>query len=373
MDTRYKQIFKLILILISFFSMENAYGNISFRGVVYDVGLNFGGNTLSVNEFDSIRVDYDMNIIKNILRCNTVRIEGESIDRLVIASKIANKYGLNILFNPWMHEANPVETIKYMEKAAEAAEILKNEGVDLIFVAGCEYSLFNYGVIPGNTFNDRFQWVTSLGDEPASALQKLTDMSLKLNDILRQINTVVRRKFSGKVTYSSGTWETVDWGLFDIVGIDYYHGAESDDEYVAGIDRYRCDKPVIVMEMGCCAYKGAALLGSGGFAVFQGTDSEGNPIYMDGKEPQRSEAEQANYVEKNIWLLEKAGVDGVCVYVFSYPVYPYRKDGIDFDRFSYALVKSYDEGNIHWKSIPSWTPKQAFYRLGSVYSALSGD
>ncbi|MDE6692131.1 MAG: hypothetical protein K2K05_01970 [Muribaculaceae bacterium] len=353
--------------------MESVYGNIHVRGVVYDVGLNFGGKTLSVNELDSVRVDYDMNIIKNILRCNTVRVEGESIDRLVLASKIASSYGLKILFNPWLHEADPASTIQYMGEAAEAAEKLKKEGADMIFVAGCEYSLFNLGAIPGSTFDERFQWITSLGTDPDSAMQKLTDMSVSLNDILSKINAVVREKFSGKVTYSSGTWEMVDWSVFDIVGIDYYHGKESDDEYVAGVERYRCDKPVFVMEMGCCAYKGAGLLGSEGFAVFQGIDGNGQPVYRDGQTPERSESEQADYIEKNIRLLEKAGVDGVCVYLFSFPVYPFSKDGIDLDMFSYALVKSYPSENQSWNSVPSWTPKLAFYRLGTVYSELAGD
>ncbi len=65
--------------LIIFFVMCMTYMNIQavipMRGVVYDVGLNYGGNSLSVATFDSARVAYDMDIIKNILRCNTVRIE----------------------------------------------------------------------------------------------------------------------------------------------------------------------------------------------------------------------------------------------------------------------------------------------------------
>lgn len=55
---------------------------LSFYGVVYDVGLMFGGKNLSVANFRQEQVAYDMSITKHVLNCNTVRIEGEDLDRL---------------------------------------------------------------------------------------------------------------------------------------------------------------------------------------------------------------------------------------------------------------------------------------------------
>ncbi len=365
---------KTFLIICMMSIAINAFAAIPTRGVVYDVGLNYGGNTLSLIDFDTLRVDYDMNVIKNILRCNTVRIEGESLRRLSEAARIAGRYGLKILFNPWKMEVDRNATIEYMSQAAVTAEKLRNEGIDLVFVAGCEYSLFNKGASPGDTFEKRFNWLVSLGENPAEALSELNDANKKLNDILKDVSTAIRKRYKGPLTYSSGTWETVDWSLFDIVGVDYYRRGESDDDYLAGIQRYHIvGKPLYVMEFGCCTYKGAAARGGEGFAIFQGKDSSGNPIYEGGVVPERSESEQADYVADVLTLLDKGGVDGACVFVFSYPIYPYSTDGIDMDMISYSLVKSYPKTSSHWNQIPAWTPKELFYRLGRIYMEMENE
>lgn len=367
MDTKLKY-------LIVFFAMcmtcMTAYPTIPMRGVVYDVGLKFGGKNLSVETFDSARVAYDMDIIRNILRCNTVRIEGESVERLSEAARIAHRQGLKVLFNPWKMEATPEETVSYMTEAAASAEKLRKEGIDLTFVAGCEYTLFCKGAFPGDSFDERMLFLSSLGRNPESAMEKIGEAIGKLNKILAAICKGVRKKFSGPVTYSSGTWENVDWDIFDIVGIDHYRGAESDSEYVGAIDRYRCGKPIIVMEFGCCAYKGASARGGAGFAIFQGVDSEGNAIYEGGVTPERNETEQADYIERQLALLDGAGIEGACVYVFAYPIYPFVPGGIDYDMISYSLVKSFPAGDPHWSQIPAWIPKEAFFRLGSIYASM---
>lgn len=348
-----------------------SYGAIGMRGVVYDVGVYFNGDNLSLVDFDTARVAYDMDIIKNILRCNTVRIEGESIDRLAAASRIAARNGLKVLFNPWKMEADERQTIKYMSEAAEAAEKLRNEGIETIFVAGCEYSLFNKGVFPGETLNDRMKWLFSVGSDPAAALPKIEEANRRLNSTLSNICKAIRDKYKGKVSYSSGTWESVDWDLFDVVGVDYYRRGESDEDYISGLERFRvAGKPTVVMEFGCCAYKGAAPRGGEAFSIYQGVDENGNAVYEGGVTPERSEAEQADYIEGVLTLLDKAGVDGACVYAYSFPLYPYDKDGIDMDMISYAIVKSYPEGDPHRLSIPSWTPKEAFFRLGKIYTEM---
>ena len=93
------------------------------------------------------------------------------------------------------------------------------------------------------------------------------------------MSSQVRQNFHGKIVYSSGAWESVDWDNFDYIGVDYYHNNESDEQYVEGFSRYTSmGKPVIVMEMGSCAYQGAAERGGNGFSIFKGVDSEGNAI-----------------------------------------------------------------------------------------------
>ena len=342
----------------------------SFYGVVYDAGLMFGGKNLSVANFRPEQVAYDMSIIKHVLNCNTVRIEGEDLDRLSIATREASKQGLKVLFNPWKMESDSATTVNYMRQASEVAEKLRMEGADLIFVTGCEYTLFNRGVFPGNSLEERLAWLSNLGKMP-NPMATLQAKNKTLNQILQSMLSEVRKNFRGKVVYSSGAWETVDWDNFDYIGVDYYHNNESDEQYVEGFSRYKSmGKPVIVMEMGCCAYQGAAERGGSGFAIFKGVDSEGNGIYEGGKKPVRDESVQADYISKNVGLLQKAGASGIFVYVFSYPIYPYSKSGVDFDMTSYALVKSFPPTDARYKQIPSWEPKEAFYRVGEIFSKI---
>lgn len=39
----------------------------------------------------------------------------------------------------------------YYASAARAAEQLRQQGVDIVFVAGCEMTLFSEGILEGNT------------------------------------------------------------------------------------------------------------------------------------------------------------------------------------------------------------------------------
>lgn len=101
-----------------------------------------------------------------------------------------------------------------------------------------------------------------------------------------------------------------------------------------------------------------------------GTDDTGNAIYEGGTVPTRDETVQADYIEENIDLLRQGGAYGVFVYVFSYPIYPCDENGIDLDMTSYALVKSFPADDRRTRGIPSWRPKQAFFRLGALYNSM---
>lgn len=245
-----------------------------------------------------------MSVIANILRANAVRIEGEDIHRLVAATRIAHSRRLKVLFNPWKMNVGEDEVVTYMAEAAKAAEALRQEGMDLVFVAGCEYSLFNEGVFAGKDINQRLASLMSMGQgkDMAAFQRSLQERYKGLNRILARVSQVVRRNYKGLVSYASGTWEDVDWSLFDIVGVDYYRDRQTAEAYVNGIQRYaRHGKPVVVMEVGCCAYRGAAQMGSAGHTVLQGTTPDGKTgIYQGGTPPIRDEREQADYVQTQI-------------------------------------------------------------------------
>jgi len=338
-----------------------------YFGVVYDVGLRFTpGEPYSVEPFDPALAAHDMQAIASRLSANAVRIEGEEIDRLVTAARSAHAEGLAVFFNPWKMNAPAHELADYFAEGARAAEALRQQGVDITFVAGCECTLFNAGIFPGETLSERIAWLSAQftsEDGPATFAEK----SIELNRILARLVETIRGEFLGPVTYSAGLWETVDWSLFDVVGADYYRHGETPEEYVAGLDRYRHGKPLVVMEVGSCTYEGAAALGAGGFMRLEGVDPDGSGRFVDGMVPIRSETEQAGYVGEQLELLSGAGVDGVFIYVFSFPTYPTGEGARDLDMMSFALVKTFPKDDPRSRMMPPWVEKEAFQRVAEFY------
>ncbi|AXF22233.1 hypothetical protein CUJ89_07840 [Burkholderia pyrrocinia] len=340
-----------------------------YRGVVYDVGLRFtADNPYSVEHFDPKLVAYDINTIATRLHANAIRIEGEEIERLVTASRIAHAAGLAVFFNPWKMNVPIAELPAYFAHAARAAEQLRSEGTNIVFVAGCEMSLFNDGILEGSTVIERVHGMIGL----EAAVKSGDDLLLRakaamFNEALGQIVDGVRKTFKGPVTYSAGMWEAVDWSPLDIVGIDHYRNGEAAEQYTEALDRYRFSKPLVVMEVGSCAYDGAGKLGAGGFMRLQGTNPDGTGIFTDGIVPTRSEREQADYVEEQLELLNDAGVDGVFIYVFSFPTYRHGEGARDLDMMSFSLVKTYPDDHLKSKQMPPWEPKEVFHRIAHIY------
>ena len=120
-----------------------------YRGIVYDVGLNYGGKALSAANFDAERVDYDMNVISKILKCNSVRIEGEDLNRLTAAARSASGQGLKVFFNPWKHEADSAQSVEYMKEAAKIAETLRTDGVTSYLSEDVSTHCFARALSPG--------------------------------------------------------------------------------------------------------------------------------------------------------------------------------------------------------------------------------
>lgn len=343
-----------------------------YKGVVYDVGLRFvTGNPYSVEHFYPELARYDINAIAGEMHANAVRIEGEETERLVTASRMAHDAGLTVFFNPWKMNVPMGELPAYFRNAAKAAEILRKEGVEIVFVCGCETTIFNEGIFPGNSVMERVTWLGSqIKDAAGHNSGKLfSEESAQLNQLLSSIVSAVRTEYQGSITYSSGPWETVDWSLFDITGVDYYRSGESAEEYVAGIERYRNDKPFVVMEVGCCAYEGAAKLGGGGFMIMEGQNPDGSGKFTGGVTPVRSEQEQADYAGEQLKRLSNAGVEGVFIYVFSFPTFRAGEGAKDLDMISFSLVQTFPEDDPRSRQMPPWAPKKAFHRVASFFEA----
>jgi hypothetical protein len=336
------------------------------RGINYDIGTPFRKGELSRPDFDDFIIKKEIEIIKNELKCNAIRISGYDIQRLSKASEFALDEGLQVWFSPAYPDATQQEAINYLTDCAIAAEKLREKYDDVIFIVGCEYSLFLKGFVKGDTLYDRMEKMFN----PLSIFLNLLGLKnyihKNLNLFLKEATEKIKTHFKGKLTYASGTWEKVDWSLFDIVGIDHYRASYNKSFYTKQLTGYnKFNKPVAVLEFGCCAYKGAENKGPTGWAITAVVNGQrvikGNYL--------RDETIQASYITELLDILIQENVYAAFVFTFINPMYKYKNDsGLDLDMASYGIVKPVDE--TAYKELP-WIPKEAFYRLADYYGKLS--
>lgn len=172
----------------------------------------------------------------------------------------------------------------------------------------------------------------------------------------------------------AGPWRSErpqDWDIFDIVGIDYYRRGETREKYVAGLEKHRVGKPLAVMEVGCCAYEGAAARGDGGFVLLKSTNPDGSGVFEGGVVPTRSEREQAEYLGEQLDLLSGADVHAVFAFVFSFPCMPTGEGAYDLDMMSFSLVKTFHNSDPRSKAMPPWAPKESFHRVVEFFRSMS--
>lgn len=354
-------------------------------GVVYDVGLHFSGTERSsVDPFDPDLVRHDMQAISE-LGANAVRIEGQEIDRLIVATRAAHDAGLSVFLSPWKMDAGFRETLEYVSTCAAAAEQLRSEGAEIVFIVGCEYTIFSDGIYPGSGVYERGAWAYrklrdgggereggGWPDSPEGLPDPFPEKATQLNGVLAALAEASRQSFDGPITYSAAIFEDVDWSIFDMVGVNYYRETQTDEEYVAGLDYFRqWGKPIAIPEFGCCTYKGAAARGGRGFLVLQGTTEDGVGLFEGGVVPTRDETEQADYIERQFRLFAKADVSAAFVFVFAYSPYPTGEGAKDLDLASYSMVKHFRAEDPRSKAFPPWEAKESYYRAGGVFQELS--
>lgn len=341
---------------------------IKHKGINYDIGTYTRGKEASSREiFDLAIVKREMEIIKNDLHCTSVRISGLDIQRLVLASEYALQQGLEVWFSPAFVDADENETLEYFSECAKSAEQLRIRYDNIVFVAGCELTFFMKGLVLGDTAFDRINTFM----KPWKLLQNTIlkgPFNKRLNSFLKKATSAIREQFHGKLSYASGPWESVDWSMFDFVGVDYYRDKfnyKSYQEKLRGYFRY--GKPVIITEFGCCTYKGAQDKGGYGWAI---VDRSSTPYQIKG-EYIRDEGTQAEHIAELLGIFKEERVDGAFVFTFISQSYPYNENPIyDLDMAAYSMVKSYtDKSGDTYKAMP-WEPKQSFYTLAEYYLKL---
>jgi len=357
-----------------------------YKGVSYDVGRVMGGNWRP--DYDPKIVHRELEIIKNDLHCNAVRICGLDIDRLMISAEDALKQGLYVWLSPEMWDRNPKETLAYIAKVAQAAEKLNQQYPDrLVLCVGSELTLFMNGIVEGRNVMER---MTKLMVKLRQQQQKdLVDMIANaqsaeynkiLNEFLAKANNAVREVFHGKVSYASLLWEGVDWDLFDFVGVDHYMSIKIKDKYIETLrPSFEHKKPVVVTEFGFRTYKGADTSTegmAGDIMDYKSVFLHHLPVVglfvrqkLKGTY-ERDETMQARELVSQLRTLDDAGVEGAFIMTFIAPTTPFDNDPkYDLDMASYSLVKSYSKGKRGTTySDMTWEPKEAFKAVASYYA-----
>ncbi len=335
------------------------------KGINYDVGIEFHLNDyVSRPIFDTAIVYRELEIIKNDLHCNAIRISGTDIDRLIVTAEYALKQGLEVWLSPHIHDKNPQETLEYTVKCAAAAEKLRQLSPQLIFILGCELTWFMQGILKGDNFMERMGNPLSMWWN----LKILGTHNKPLNAFLAKANTAVRKEFHGLVTYASAPIEAVDWNLFDFVSLDYYRAKQNKDSYGKRLERhFTHGKPVIITEVGLCTYRGAEEKGARGFMIVDSKNQQQlNHNYV------RDESLQARELIDMLQILEGAKVDGAFVFTFVSPALIYSEDPLrDLDMASYSIVKSY--ADKYGATYPDmlWEPKESFKAVVDYFAKQS--
>ncbi|MGO8877613.1 MAG: abortive infection protein [Acidimicrobiales bacterium] len=337
------------------------------KGVHYDTGTVFRGRGYAISTrrraLDMAVVRRELEIIRDDLHANAVRIVGSEVTRLTDVAEVALDLGLEVWFSPALFEYPQEETTSRLVAAASAAAPLAAAHPGrLVLVAGGELTLSMPAIVAGETITERLHTLKAdpslLGDG-------------KLSEYLGVLVPKLRAVFDGRLTYAALPFEQVDWEPFDYVGVDHYREARVADRYVEMLQPFLATgKPVIVTEFGMRTYRGAESSGTLGFGVTDTTRLWLHTRPVIGRlfrsrlkgTFQRDEAMQASQLAETLDELERSGVAGALLSTFVTPEALTDDDPrYDLDMDSMSLVKSLPDGR-HGTAYPDlpWEPKKAF-------------
>jgi hypothetical protein len=336
---------------------NDAPATLAYRGVVYDTGTDIGYegylSRLSWHEEDVRR---EIATIAKQLHCTAIQIVGTELPRLELASRIASEHGLQIWLQPRLFEQDGQTQLSHMAEGAKLAARLADEGRNIVFSVGCETSLFQRDMVPGDTFSERLGPLFSATGDDAAAI------TARLNTYLASAVATASAHFSGPLTYSAGSWERVDWTPFDLVGINLYRDRNNREAYRDILRGHMGQgKPTIITEFGSCTFEGAGDYGAGGFQI---VDYATQPPTI----PERfvrSEQTQAREIGELLAIFAEEGVAGAFVYNFlaQFDVHS-DEPRHDLDTASHAIVKVMP-GAADAPLV--WEPKQAFDVIAEIY------
>jgi hypothetical protein len=349
--------------------------SVKTRGINFDTGFVSAGTTTR-EPFDADVVRREMQIIRDDLQCDAVRITGGIPERLEIAARHAADAGLDVWFCPFTNGLTRVELLELLADCAERAERVRASGADVVMFAGSEVSLFTSGFFPGETTAERL----ALLPDHARIREVLGDVRARIRDFLPRAVDVIRARFGGKVSYASLPFEGVDWSPFDIIATDAgYRSAATASAYASLIRTFVANgrtlgKPVAITEFGCKTYLGAANDSNGIHSLVTWSD-DGRPERLV-RNFDRDENEQANYLRELFDVFDAEGVDATFVYTLARYDLPHRHDPrLDLDRLSCGIVMVLEDASVierrRYPDVP-WEPKAAFDALAERFGRDRG-
>jgi len=324
----------------------------------------------------------ELQIIRDDLHANAVRICGLSLRRLKIAADEALQLGLEVWLSPEMWDKSPDRTLAYIATAAAVAEELRARySQQLFLIIGSEFTLFMPGIVEGRNLAAR------MGHPSFIDRVRAGDHNPPLNRFLAEACSVVGAVFRGQITYASLPWECVDWGLFDFVGVDHYRSARNEDRYADTLrQHFAHGKPVLITEFGYATCQDG-IGGSGGFLASSGLGADivdARSQYFHFAIPfvgrfirprvrgvhTRDERWQARRLVEHLGILDAAGVDGAFVFQFISQMTPCDDDPLyDVDTASTSLVKYFEHG-FRGTTYPDmkWQSKESFHVVADHFA-----
>jgi hypothetical protein len=330
-----------------------------YKGITYDVGTEYTSGSFSRSGLTREVIEKDIFEIKNNLNCNSVRIYGTKKDLLILATEEALKSGLNVWLSPRLINQDVQTTINFLEEIAKEVEILKSIYGDkeIVFIIAGEATIDLKGFLEGETIYDRIRNIS----KPSFFIKKAFGIKPKyqeaLDNFLDESLLMVRKSFSGKVTYASAMWEIVDWTNFDFVSVNLYKASFNKSFFNKIIRKMKSKgKPLAITEFGCCTYLGADKKGPTGYTILDTTTEP--PTFKEKRE--RDERTQADYIADLLQTFEKEGVAATFIFDFYEQKLTYSSNpGLDYDKASFAVTKSIGENK--------WKPKKSFSIISEYY------
>jgi hypothetical protein len=336
------------------------------KGIAYDTGFVRNGE-ISRERFDLDVVSRELTIIRDDLHCNAVHLVGGDPERLELAARCAAGLGLEVWFSPYPLELTTTEILALFADCAQRAERIRQEGAEVVFVAGVELSIMNRGFLPGEGIEERLGLL--LG-RPDGRGERLAEMNVRLDGFLREAVATVRKRFQGKLTYACIQFERVDWTLFDVLSIELIRSAEVADQFREGVRTLVAQgKPVAITGFGTATWRGAGDVAPRSMGIVE-YDENGRPARLDG-DYVRDEPGQAAYLRELLEIFDTEGVDSAFVYLFALENFPHRPDDPrrDLDLASLGVVKVFEERKGDTYPDLPWEPKAAFTAVADCYRA----